>query len=49
MISFCVTVIRLSSLYCESLFSCRLSLHDELDLFPVMNIIVDQSGVFVSC
>ena len=54
MISFCVTIYwwkLFDSVVCivRALFSCRLRLHDELALFPVMNIIVYQSGVFVSC
>ena len=54
MISFCVTIHwwkLFDSAVCivRALFSCRLRLHDELALFPVMNIIVYQSGVFVSC
>ena len=54
MISFCVTIccwklFDLAVCIVRALFSFRLRLHDELDLFPVMNVIVDQSGVFVSC
>ena len=31
------------------LFWCRVRLHDELDFFPVKNIMVEQGVIFVAC